>query len=238
MLRPPFDPQARPCIGSIVGRPAVIAAGGPSLRGQIAGITAARRAGTCAVIGVNSTGLKIDCDAAVIYDWHVLSAEAQAGQTAETRLIFAPAHYVTEPLDTLVPVTIQPHILYGLCDRFGGALCANGGGAGLAISVAWALGCDPILLCGYDYTDTGADYRYWYGGRCLNVEAFRDLRDGLASLATLTGNRIVNCSPDSTLGGFPRGDLRNELDKLRSPGHRRADRSRKAPAERRRDRRR
>jgi len=215
-----------PFLNAIYGRAAIICAGGTSVIRQVADIRRARRELGAAVIGVNETGFRDEISGhfAVVYDWNVYEQpqarkkeiqqrlEAQQRQKVDAfqGLIFAPRHLVTTERYNLVPVPICGHTVYGLTCDWERGLYSNGGGAGLAISVALYLGACPVLLCGYDYREP----EYWYGGKTPNMTAMLQQRDGIASLSALTGDRVINCSPDSTLSGFPKMDLKDALSTI------------------------
>ncbi|HUX30276.1 MAG TPA: hypothetical protein VMV78_06565 [Thiobacillus sp.] len=118
-------------------------------------------------------------------------------------------HYNLVPLKMRVKDRIpggEPDL--GVSDSFSDGLYTNRCGGGLGISVAWALGADPILLVGYDSQGD----RHWYQDDAPpKIDSMDGVRVILDSLSKFTGERVINCSAETALTGFPRGELEREL---------------------------
>ncbi len=123
-------------------------------------------------------------------------------------VVFAPSFHIQgKPFQNVIPVKVIGET--GLsCDITQG-LYSNSGGAGLAISLAWAMGAEKILLCGYDYNQDRLDH--WYKREDSRAYALENCRLGMERITTDTGNRIINCSENSSLTRFPFGSLEVEL---------------------------
>jgi len=199
------------------GRGCLLVGGGPSLKGQIPIIRQALAQGTPA-IAVNLTLLLVPAHFGVIFDFDWFAANP-AQLWRFPGLIFVPekrlrgaTHY------TLEPVRMRSHkpqpgrdIDIGLSDSFAEGLFSNRCGGGLGISVAWALGADPILLAGYDAQGD----RHWYQPTSDNrMDDMGHVRKVLDRLADYAGERVINCSAETALTGFPRGDLETEIGRI------------------------
>lgn len=85
-----------------------------------------------------------------------------------------------------------------------GGFCAGGS----AINLAFHLGAREIILLGYDF-----DGRHWLASHPLVEAPEEHHQRHMAAIGTMAeplskaGVRVVNCSPQSRLACFPKGDL-------------------------------
>lgn len=197
------------------GALAVILASGPSLgRQDLAPLHAAHAAGRCRVMAVNDSWRKYSA-ADLLYacddQWWVKESGAAAFAGLKvTQDALAAKRYglmrvpsVDEPGLSLDPLRIHTGL--------------NGGFQ--ALNLALLLGAARILLLGYDMRLGPAGEKHWHPdhqGACFNPDPVKlaewacRFEETPPMLAT-AGVAVINCTPGSAIGCFPRGELAEEL---------------------------
>lgn len=89
----------------------------------------------------------------------------------------------------------------------------SGGNSGyVAIGLAYLFGAKRILLVGYDFQDTGG-MSHWHGDHPPQLNQDRPFKGWIISMNSLAaalqevGVEVINCSIETALTCYPRGDL-------------------------------
>lgn len=89
----------------------------------------------------------------------------------------------------------------------------SGGNSGyVALGLAYLFGAKRIVLVGYDFQDTGG-MAHWHGNHPPGLNQDRPFAGWIVSMGSLAaglkevGVDVVNCSTETALTCFPRGDL-------------------------------
>jgi len=102
--------------------------------------------------------------------------------------------------------------------RINGRVHSGGNSGYVALGLAYLFGAREILLVGYDMQDTGG-MAHWHGDHPPTLNQERPYVRWLKAMPTLAeglkdvGVQVVNCSIETALLCFPRGDLESCLFK-------------------------
>lgn len=204
------------------GESAVVLGTGPSLAGQIEQLIALRAAGRCRLIGMNATFQHfptLDVFTACNIEWWDYCG-------SEFTLWRSVARCDAWHWDR---VCAQRWGLNWIEGRWGNGLSTDptyihlGHSSGVqALNLAVLYGCDPILLCGYEMTETAGQPRHYFtdqsdvpGEYPMPLRHYAKCSNGHEGLlpiyreiAAQTGlPRIVNCTPGGKLDCLPRAPL-------------------------------
>lgn len=99
----------------------------------------------------------------------------------------------------------------------------SGGNSGyVAIGLAYLFGAREILLVGFDMQDTGG-MSHWHGNHPATLNQDRPYKRWLEAMPALAENlkhvgvSVINCSTETALTCFPRGDLESCLCRSDDP---------------------
>ena len=203
--------------GLLKGRGCLIIGSGPSIAGQVAMIRRAQAVGI-PTLGVNLTFLQLFglmFGSILDVDW---LRKKRGLLWRHVGVLFTPEER-SRGFDRYNLVTTTTKIDNRRCDArigvsayFGNGIFDNHCGGGYAISVAWALGADPILLAGYDCKPAADGREHWYDQPDTPRQGMIGwMLNNLETLAPYCGRRVINCSAETALVGFPRSELEREL---------------------------
>lgn len=200
------------------GETVAIIASGPSLTSdQVAAIELAHRAGKCKVIAVNNNILKApfsDVMYARDWDWWV----GYAGQWKA---------FTGEKWTGDRRASVQFDLKY-VPERKGRGLCRSRGrihsgknSGHQAMGLAYWFGVSRMLLVGFDMQSTNGE-THWFGkhkGDLNNptqggMKAWRGYMEDLANDLETEHIEVINCSKQTALTCFKRGDITTELEGL------------------------
>lgn len=204
-------------ISMYAGEPGFCIAGGPSVASFKQQLVHLRKRLGIPQIGVNRAAIVLDTQYMSVYDYGNVCRRWKLG--AYGGVLFAPwlppsdGRKIT-PESLCVRynhavVKLNPKSC-GLMPSFRYGICSNGGAAGMAISIAWIMGINPIYLIGYDYTvnSDGKTFSHFYSDQKhdYDEQQMEDRKQQIEAIAGINGAsaRIINLSRLSELRQFER----------------------------------
>ena len=199
--------------GRYTGKTAVILASGPSLSAiQIGACNFRAQQKHCVVFTVNSTWQRFphaDVHFSNDCDWYALNLDAMRKDCRGEFWCSYPDHGLSGvyhiPFDKTAP---------GLSSSHRGAIAWAGNSGAACISLAVLSGCTRILLAGFDQMgDHWHDPHPEAVRKPPNWPMWAERLSQMAKDAARQGIEIINCSEQTSLTCFERGDLAKELAK-------------------------
>jgi hypothetical protein len=201
-------------------QPAILLGGGPSIGRH--GFRISELQGKGRIFAVNrSIELPLEPDVWVWMDrpLYMNMKSGKFGAWAQYRLSVYRGPRITRTGSRHPPEVIELGYSTGtgLGPTFHAACISNNTGY-WALNLAYCLGCEPIVLFGYDLAPVGGNQGWWHGGygKAPSASPYERMRkhiEGLAPDLKAANRRVWNCSPGTAITTYEVVDNLDEIIK-------------------------